>query len=85
MRIYMQTPVTGERPPRFYQLCIQRDLLEGWTLVREWGNQGSAGRLVKEHFSTWEEAETVLMRWRDEQLSRGYRIVFLQGQQPFRS
>ena len=81
MRIYMQTPVTDDRSPRFYQLCLQRDLLEGWTLVREWGYQGSAGRVVKEHFSSWEEAESALMRWRDEQIGRGYRIVFLRGQE----
>lgn len=84
MRIYMQTPVTDDRPPRFYQLCLQQDLLEGWTLVREWGVQGNAGRVAREHFATLEAADAALMRWRDIQIGRGYRIVFARGQEPLR-
>lgn len=80
MRIYMQTPVTDERPPRFYQLFLQSDLLDGWTLVREWGSQGSPGRVVREHFDTREAAEEALMRHRDTQIGRGYRVVFAKGE-----
>ncbi|MFA5529491.1 MAG: WGR domain-containing protein [Thiohalomonadaceae bacterium] len=80
MRIYMQTPVTDERPPRFYHLFLQCDLLEGWTLVREWGFQGSSGRVVREHFSTREAAEEAMVQHRDAQLGRGYRVVFAKGE-----
>lgn len=82
MRIFMQTPLTDDRPPRFYHLFLQEDLLEGWTLVREWGFQGSAGRVVREHFSDREQAEAALIRHRDAQIRRGYRIMFQQGEQP---
>lgn len=79
MRIYMQTPVVDDRPPRYYHLHLQEDLLEGWTLVREWGFQGSGGRIKRDHFLDRESAEQALMQSRDEQIKRGYRVVFLQG------
>lgn len=79
MRIYMQTPVVDDRAPRYYHLHLQEDLLEGWTLVREWGFQGSGGRVKRDHFPDRESAEQALIRSRDEQLKRGYRVVFLQG------
>ena len=39
MRIYMQTRPAAEAP-RYYQLLLEQDLLGGWTLYREWGQQG---------------------------------------------
>ncbi|MFN2308246.1 MAG: WGR domain-containing protein [Gammaproteobacteria bacterium] len=81
MRIYMQTPVGDDGAPRYYHLHLQEDLLEGWTLVREWGHQGSGGRVVKAHFGCREDAEQALLKARDEQLRRGYRMVFIQGQE----
>jgi predicted DNA-binding WGR domain protein len=80
MRIYMQIPPMDDRPPRYYHLHLQEDLLEGWTLVREWGFQGAGGRLVREHYQDREAAETALLKVRDEQLKRGYRVVFMHGQ-----
>ncbi len=81
MRIYMQTPALDERPPRYYQVMLQPDLLGGWTLVREWGAQGASGRVKRAHFESFEEASQALERVRDEQIRRGYRIVFAQGQE----
>lgn len=81
MRIYMQIPASDGSAPRYYHLHLQEDLLEGWTLVREWGHQGAGGRLLKEHFPDREAAEAALMRVRDDQLRRGYRVVFVQGQE----
>lgn len=81
MRIYMQTPVTDEHPPRFYHLFIQEDLLEGWTLVREWGFQGSSGRVAREHFTDRDAAEIALVKHRDAQIKRGYRVMFAQGRE----
>ncbi|MEJ2685941.1 MAG: WGR domain-containing protein [Gammaproteobacteria bacterium] len=77
----MQTPVIDDRPPRYYHLHLQEDLLEGWTLVREWGFQGASGRIKRDHFADRESAEQALLQSRDEQLKRGYRVVFLQGQE----
>ncbi len=80
MRIYMQIPPQGDKPPRYYHLHLQEDLLEGWTLVREWGYQGAGGRLLREQFSDRESAEAALIKVRDEQLKRGYQVVFMQAQ-----
>jgi predicted DNA-binding WGR domain protein len=76
----MQIPPQGEHPPRYYHLHLQEDLLEGWTLIREWGYQGSRGRVLREHYAAREEAEAALIRVRDEQLKRGYLVVFMQSQ-----
>ncbi len=80
MRIYMQIPPAGDKAPRYYHLHLQEDLLEGWTLVREWGYQGSSGRVRREHFADRDQAQAALLQARDEQLKRGYRVVFLQAE-----
>ncbi len=79
MRIYMQTAVGADATPRYYHLHLQEDLLEGWTLVREWGHQGAGGRVVREHFPDHDQAQQALLKVRDEQIKRGYRVVFIQG------
>ena len=79
MRIYMQTPASDERPPRFYHLILQQDLLGGWSVIRESGSQGAAGRTRREHFPDFESAEAQLEKLRDAQLRRGYSVVFVQG------
>jgi predicted DNA-binding WGR domain protein len=75
----MQTPQAGDKPPRFYHLHIQEDLLEGWTLVKESGYQGSGGKVTREHFEFREDAIDALIRTRDRQVNRGFRIVFAEG------
>ena len=80
MRIYMQNPPEDAKAPRYYHLHLQEDLLEGWTLIREWGYQGAAGRVKKEHFQDRESAESALLSVRDEQIKRGYQVVFMQAQ-----
>ncbi|VAW95171.1 hypothetical protein MNBD_GAMMA23-482 [hydrothermal vent metagenome] len=78
MRIYMQIQ-QKEQQPRYYQLLLQQDLLDGWTLVREWGKQGSSGRVKRDHFPCKNDALIALERVRDAQLSRGFQVVFIQG------
>jgi len=78
MRIYMQQHAPGE-PLRFYQLQLQPDLLGGWALIRESGVQGQRGQVRQEYFQQREEAEQALIRLRDRQLRRGYRVVFREG------
>jgi len=80
MRIYMQMPPMEDKPPRFYHLLLQEDLLEGWTLVRESGYQGSPGRVRRDHFDSREQALEALTQVRDAQIKRGYRVVFAQGE-----
>lgn len=81
MRIYMQIPALDEKPSRYYQLLLLEDLIDGWTLVREWGQQGRSGRVKKDHFDNRELAENALLRVRDSQLKRGFKVVFMQGQE----
>ncbi|HHJ14050.1 MAG TPA: WGR domain-containing protein [Gammaproteobacteria bacterium] len=80
MRIYMQIPPSDDGPPRFYHLHLQEDLLEGWTLIREWGYQGAGGRVVKEHFPDRDAAQAAMLAVRDTQLKKGYQVVFMQAQ-----
>lgn len=80
MRIYLQTPFSEEHPPRYYQLMLQEDLLGGWTLVKQWGFQGASGTMQREHFKTHEEALDAMMRNRDTQIKRGYKVMFFQGE-----
>ena len=79
MRIYLQTPPSIEGPPRYYHLFLQEDLLDGWTLIKESGRQGSSGRVNKIHFENRESAQTEMMKVRDDQIKRGYHVVFVKG------
>ena len=81
MRVYMQTIADADQSPRFYQLVLQEDLLNGWTLVREWGHQGSSGRVKKDHFDSKDEAQSALLKVRDAQLKRGFRVVYIRGEE----
>lgn len=81
MRIYLQIPPVDDKPSRYYQLMLLEDLIDGWTLVREWGPVGASGRVKRDHFASRDEAEQAMIRVRDAQLQRGYKVVFMQGQE----
>jgi predicted DNA-binding WGR domain protein len=81
MHIYMQNIAADKKIPRFYHLLLQKDLLEGWTLIREWGAQGSPGRVKRDHHLTREDAIAALISVRDAQLRRGFQVVFAQGEE----
>ncbi len=81
MRVYMQIPSLEGKPSRYYQLLLLEDLLDGWTLIREWGQQGRSGRIKRDHFENRELAQDALLRVRDSQIKRGFKVVFLQGQE----
>lgn len=74
-----KTAGAGEEAPRFYQIVLQEDLLEGWSVVREWGFQGGRGRVARRHFPDREQAEEAALEYRDQQLKRGFRVVFIHG------
>jgi predicted DNA-binding WGR domain protein len=82
MRIYLQLPAADARALRYYQLILEPDLLGGWTLVREWGQQGGSSRIKRDFFPEWEQAEAALVQARDVQIAKGFRVVFAQGQRP---
>jgi len=79
MRIFMQTPPTASEPPRYYQLALQQDLLGGWTLIREWGQQGGRSSSKRETFLEQDEALSAFEYARDLQLKRGFQVMFSQG------
>ena len=79
MRIYLQIQAEADKPPRYYQLLLQQDLLGGWGLVREWGVQGARGRVKKEFFEEHDAAMDALLLARDAQVKRGFRVVFVEG------
>lgn len=83
MRIYLQMPASDDSTPRYCQLVLQEDLLGGWTLLRESGRQDGGRRIKREHYASREAAEAALIDARDGQVARGYRVVFVQGDQPF--
>ncbi|MCK4744328.1 MAG: WGR domain-containing protein [Sulfuriflexus sp.] len=75
-----QIPDDVGQAPRFLHLLIQEDLLEGWQLVREMGYQGKSGRVRRNHFEDYSEAIQAMLKERDTQIKRGYRVVFVEGQ-----
>ncbi|HEY5790392.1 MAG TPA: hypothetical protein VIX81_07195 [Gammaproteobacteria bacterium] len=75
----MQTPPVADQPLRFCHLLLQQDLLGGWTLVRESGQQGGPGRVRRQHFASRTDAEEALISERDQQSRRGFRTVFAEG------
>ncbi len=80
MRIYLQSPGAGAEPPRFVQLILQQDLLGGWLLMRETGAQGGRSTLRREFFEKRQDALKALEQHRDQQIKRGFRIMFSQGE-----
>jgi predicted DNA-binding WGR domain protein len=78
MRLYLQTPPTGGRP-RFCQLSVQPDLLEGWTLIRETGYQGYGGQVKRVRFGNRDSAVEAMTKARDDFVRRGYRTVYSEG------
>lgn len=81
MRIYMQTPVMDGKPPRYYQLLLQQDLIEGWNVIREWGQQGSPGRVKHNHYEARDDALRAMLMIRDAQVKRGYQVMFVRGEE----
>lgn len=79
MRIFMQTQAAGADAPRYYQIALQQDLLGGWLLFREWGQQGGRGSTKREVFLERDAALSAFERARDAQLKRGFHVMFSQG------
>lgn len=75
----MQKTAGEDEAPRFYHIVLQEDLLEGWSVVREWGFQGSPGRVARKHYPDRDQAQEAALEYRDQQVKRGFRVVFMQG------
>ena len=79
MRIFMQLKPTGREAPRYYQLLLQQDLLGGWTLTREWGQQGGRVSLKREVYLERDDALAAFEHARDAQVKKGFLVMFSQG------
>ena len=79
MRLLLQQRPDGHEAPRFVQLMLQPDLLGGWTLVRESGQVGGRSQVRREQFLDRDSALQALEQARDQQLKRGFQLMFAQG------
>ena len=79
MRLLLQQRPDGREAPRFVQLMLQPDLLGGWALVRDTGQIGGRSTLRREQFMDRDSALAALEKARDQQLKRGFHLMFAQG------
>jgi len=79
MRIFMQTLPAPAEPQKYFQLILQQDLLGGWTLIRESGQQGARASVKREQYLDLEGAQAALAKARDQQVKKGFRVMFSQG------
>ena len=78
----MQTKPQTSDAPKFYQLVLQQDLLGGWTLYREWGQQGGRSSSKREVYLERDDALAAFEQARDAQIKRGFHVMFSQGLEP---
>ena len=79
MRLLLQQRPDGREAPRFVQLTLQPDLLGGWTLLRETGQTGGRSTLRREQFLDQASALSALEQARDQQLRRGFQLMYAEG------
>jgi len=79
MRLLLQQRPDGHEAPRFVQLMLQPDLLGGWTLLRESGRIGGRSSVRREQYLDQAAAVAALEQARDQQLKRGFQLMFAQG------
>jgi predicted DNA-binding WGR domain protein len=79
MRLLLQQRPDGREAPRFVQLMLEADLLGGWALVRESGQIGGRSQLKREQFLDQASAMAALEHARDQQIKRGFQLMFVQG------
>jgi hypothetical protein len=79
MRLLLQQRPDGREAPRFVQLMLEPDLLGGWALVRETGQIGGRSTLRREQYLDQASALAALEHARDQQLKRGFQLMFVQG------
>lgn len=79
MRLLLQQRPDGREAPRFVQLMLEADLLGGWALVRESGQIGGRSQLKREQFLDHASAMAALEHARDQQIKRGFQLMFVQG------
>ena len=79
MRLLLQQRPQGHEAPRFVQLMLQPDLLGGWELLRETGQIGGRSTVRREVYLDQSAAIAALEHARDQQLKRGFQLMYAQG------
>lgn len=71
-RLLMRRIDTEKHLHRFYRMTVQRDLFNGASLIREWGQIGSPGRVRVEYHPDEGQALNALAEIASEKTKRGY-------------
>ncbi len=77
----MQAKPGPAEAPKYFLFVLQQDLLGGWTLVKESGQQGGKISVKREQYLDLDQAQAALMTARDQQLKKGFSIMFAEGEE----
>lgn len=72
MQSYLEKREPATNLARFYSLVVLPTLFGEWSLQREWGRIGQAGKLRSLHFPSQEEATQALLELEAAKKRRGY-------------
>ncbi|MEO6075425.1 MAG: WGR domain-containing protein [Dokdonella sp.] len=79
MRLFMQNKPAESETPRYYQIDLTQDLLGGWTLYREWSQNGGRISSKREVYLERDVALSAFEGARDSQLRKGFLVMFSRG------
>lgn len=72
MQSYLEKHDPAKNLARFYRLLVLPNLFGEWTLQREWGRIGQAGKVRNLHFPSQEEAAQAFLKLEATKRRRGY-------------
>ena len=72
MQSYLEKREPAKNLARFYSLVVLPTLFGEWSLQREWGRIGQAGKVRSLHFPSQEEATQALLELEAAKRRRGY-------------
>ena len=72
MQSYLEKRDPAKNLARFYRLLFLPNLFGEWSLQREWGRIGQAGKVRSLHFPSQEDATRALLKLETAKRRRGY-------------
>lgn len=72
MQSYLEKRDPAKNLSRFYSLRVLPNLFGEWSLQREWGRIGQAGKVRSLHFPSQEDATRALLKLEAAKRRRGY-------------
>ena len=72
MQSYLEKRDPTKNLARFYSLIVLPNLFGQWSLQREWGRIGQAGKVRTLHFPSQEDAMRALLKLETVKKRRGY-------------